>query len=99
MPDPNYPGTSAPRIDRRYKVIDSQEWIDKGVWVGVKSSNVAKIMYDKEMRRLHVEFNSGGVGWYENVSESVAKSMFDAPSIGKYLDKVLKKGGYTWKKP
>ena len=59
------PAGPAPKVDKRFKaagVVDI--WINSGQWVGVKSSNVAEIMYERPRQRLYVRFIGGGARTY-----------------------------------
>lgn len=53
--------------------------------VSVSSSNIAAVGYDDEERKLAVEFNSGSVYHYDNVSRDTFEALRDAPSVGKYF--------------
>lgn len=74
----------APKVKATHQ-IDAYGWAESGRWVTVKSSNVAGIAYRLSEKRLFVEFKDGSVYAYENVAESVAKGMFSAGSMGKYV--------------
>lgn len=54
--------------------------------VSVDSSNVAAVGYDDETETLAVEFNSGSVYHYSNVSRDTFEALRDAPSVGKYFN-------------
>jgi hypothetical protein len=92
------------RIDRRHKIHTAAEWIGASKWVGVKSSNVSAIMYFTPTKRLYVEFlpskkfPQGSVYFYKNVPAEVAKGLFEAESIGKYLNRTIK-GIYSFEGP
>lgn len=90
-------GSDAPKIDKRHR-IGSSEWLAGGQWVKGKSSNVAGLRYEMKTASLLVEFKSGSVYIYYNVPPQVAKGFFHAGSLGKYLDKHIKKAGYQYKK-
>ena len=57
----------------------------------VKSSNVAKIGYKESGGTLFIEFASGDVYAYENVSSLIVDEMENSPSIGSYLSQKIKK--------
>lgn len=65
-------------------------WIDSGVWAGCYSSDVASIMYEKEAKNLYVEFTTGAVYRYAHVPASLARWMFHAVSVGKFLAQMIK---------
>jgi hypothetical protein len=65
-------------------------WIEGGAWARVRSSNVAAVAYDPERRELRVRFLRHGaasepVYRYDGVSEDVARQLFLAPSVGRFL--------------
>lgn len=92
--DPNLPVTdtakeAAPlekalRVDQRHR-LTADEWAATGRWVRVKSSNVQSISYDRKEATLLVAFKNGSTYAYGNVPEMVAKGMFAASSMGKYI--------------
>jgi len=57
----------------------------------VRSSDLRSVGYDKESQTLEIEFNSGGVYQYFNVSESVFNALMSAPSHGKYFHSHINK--------
>lgn len=71
--------------------IGADEWSSNGQWVGVASSNVFGIKYDLQKSLLFVQFKDqysragGSVYVYYNVAPMVAKSMFEASSMGKFV--------------
>lgn len=79
----------APKVDQRHRV-DATDWAETGVWVRVKSSNVQSISYQKSFEYLYVEFRGGSVYRYDNVPLRVAKNMFRAGSMGKYVWRKLR---------
>lgn len=48
----------------------------------VKSSNIKSVGYDPARRLLEVEFSSGGVYQYEDVSKEEFNALMHADSIG-----------------
>jgi hypothetical protein len=54
------------------------------------SSNVHSVGYDQKARKLRVQFNSGGVYDYEDVSPETHAEFMAAPSKGKYLHQNIK---------
>lgn len=90
--DPN-----APKVDKRSQT-DADGWARNGVWVNVKSSNVAGIRYDLVNKRLFVEFKIKDVYQYDIVPSYVAKSMFNCSSMGRFVHYVLKKRAFPYKK-
>ena len=62
----------------------------------VESSNVASVGYDVESAVLEVEFAHGGIYQYFGVPFFVYQGLIDAASKGKYLNEVVKRGGYQY---
>jgi len=97
MPDPT-------RIDRRHGIHKATDWIERGQWVGVKSSNVSAMMYFAPTSRLYVEFlpskkfPQGSVYFYKEVPVELAILIFNAESIGKFLHARIKKS-YSYEGP
>lgn len=56
----------------------------------VKSSNIAAIGYDSASRKMEVEFTTGAVYEYSNVSPSTVRAFRKAKSIGRYFSKHIK---------
>ena len=83
----------APRVNKTYKGT-VEDWIESGNWIRVKSSNVAKIMYDKQAKKMWVEFKGGDVYHYTPVSVRQAKDFYGAPSMGRYVWK-MRRAGYV----
>lgn len=52
----------------------------------VESSNLKSIGYDVNNSILEVEFNSGGIWQYYDVSESTYYELKSASSVGKYFN-------------
>lgn len=65
-------------------------WIDSP-----ESSNISRFGYDDISQVLCVEFKSGGVYQYFDVSESVFEQMKAAPSKGQFLAQNIK-GAYRY---
>lgn len=63
---------------------DADGWVETGNWVNVKSSNVARIRYDAEDHELYVDFKTASYIYY-NVPKHVAKNMFNAISMGRFV--------------
>lgn len=61
------------------------EWIDTP-----ESSNLERFGYDATNQTLRVEFNSGGIYDYFDVSEPVFEEMKNAPSKGSFLANQIK---------
>lgn len=51
----------------------------------VASSNIASVGYDPDSETLEIEFNSGAVWQYFNVSENVYRELL-AGSVGKFFN-------------
>lgn len=54
--------------------------------ISVKSSNVRSIGYDEAEKLLRVNFVSGKIYKYENVSKEVHAELMSSSSVGKYLN-------------
>ena len=66
-------------------------------WELVESSNVAGIGYNAQTKELHVQFKSGAVYVYQDVSFEVVEAFKEAPSKGKYFNEHIK-GAYEFEK-
>lgn len=56
----------------------------------VDSSNVEAVGYDSNSRELHVQFLSGGYYVYHDVPQDVYDDLLASPSIGSFLNRVVK---------
>lgn len=56
----------------------------------VDSTNVAAVGYDPEAQEIYVEFLSGATYKYSGVDEQTFEELRDAPSVGSYLNRVIK---------
>ena len=56
----------------------------------VDSKSVASVGYDSERFELEVEFRNGRVYRYEQVPAAAYRLLLQAPSIGEYVNKVIK---------
>jgi len=56
----------------------------------VDSKSVASVGYDSERFELEVEFHDGRVYRYEQVPVAAYRLLLQAPSIGEYINKVIK---------
>ena len=56
----------------------------------VASTNVASVGYDEGSQTLEVEFISGVVYQYYNVSQEIFDQMMNAPSKGAFLNQNIK---------
>lgn len=75
----------APRVDQRYG-LNAETWAGSGTWVGVKSTDVGAIMYDRKKAELFVEFRkSGNIYYYANVPPQVAIDMYNTNSMGRFV--------------
>jgi hypothetical protein len=73
-------------------------------WQYVDSSNLERVAFVPDFGRLWVQFlpkgrGSGDLYYYADVPQAVYEGLLAAPSKGKYLDRVLKKGGYGYVGP
>ena len=56
----------------------------------VQSSNLRSVGYDSSTKVLEIEFHSGGIYQYSNVSENVYSALISASSKGKYFASYIK---------
>lgn len=63
----------------------------------VLSTEIEWIGYEQDRQMLQVEFISGGIYQYQNVSEATFRSFLNAPSHGKYFESSIK-GKYSFRK-
>ena len=62
----------------------------------VSSSNIRSIGYDSVSQTLEIEFNSGGIYQYFNVSKSIYDALMLASSHGSFFSRHIKdKFGWT----
>jgi hypothetical protein len=64
--------------------------------IGVTSSDVASVGYDRAAGVLEVEFLTGSIYQYQGVPASVYEGLMSAPSHGKYFAAYIKKGPYSY---
>ena len=63
------------------------------MWVPVYgSSNIVAVDYNEGLRQCYVRFTDGTVYTYEDVSPETYKALLAAPSKGKYVNYVLRRG-------
>jgi hypothetical protein len=62
----------------------------------VTSSNILSIGYDPDNMILEVEFTTGAVYQYYDVSQSIYDGLMVADSHGNFLSAYVKKGGYRY---
>lgn len=67
------------------KPKNSEPQEPKFEWVRVRSSNLWRVAYDSHFEKLRVQFLSGSIYEYDNVSQSVYTSLMSASSHGKYF--------------
>ncbi len=101
-PTPTKVPVSGPKIDKRHK-INAKTWIDTGSWVRVKSSNVLGIAYLASKSKLYVGFKGGknrkeSVYVYWGVTKDMARSIFNANSLGKWVWRRLRRAGVRYKR-
>jgi len=63
---------------------------------GVTSSNLASVGYDSTGSTLEIEFHSGAIYQYFEVSPTVYDGLMSASSHGEYFDAHIKKAGYRY---
>ncbi len=66
--------------------------------IQVSSSNIAAIGYDPRNMTLQVQFLSGGLYEYYQISENIFNDFKNAGSKGTFFDQNIKKGGYSFRK-
>lgn len=87
-----------PRVNQYTDETNTAErWAASDQWVGVDSSNVAKIRYDAAARVLWVQFLDGSTYYYNGVTETIAISMYNSGSHGKFVW-WLRRNGYPGEK-
>lgn len=59
-------------------------------WQKVDSSNIEAVAYDETTEILSVRFHNGGLYTYDAVDMEVFTSLVSAPSVGKFLNTVIK---------
>ena len=64
----------------------------------VVSSNVSEIGYDPQTETLEVAFKHGGVYQYFGVPPAVYNELLAASSIGRCLDKNVKKANFRFRR-
>lgn len=65
-------------------------------WVPVDSTGISQIGYDSAKQELGIEFHSGKVYLYFDVSAEEHEAFMAAESKGIYLNTVLKSRGYRY---
>lgn len=58
--------------------------------IAVDSSNLAAVGYESSSYTLEIEFWNGGIYQYFNVPPVVYRQLMGAPSLGRYLARVIK---------
>ena len=80
----------APKVKSSFK-LNSSEWAFEPVWAPVSSSNIKAIRYDRLHKFLYVRFlKQNRLYVYYDVSQRMAESLFNAPSIGKYFYRYIR---------
>ena len=64
----------------------------------VISSNLSSVGNDTKSRTLEVEFLNGSVYQYSNVPSSIFSGLMNAASKGQYFDRMIVKGGYSFRR-
>lgn len=88
-------GKTPEKVDFRSGVDSAEEFVTSGKWTLVKSSNLRRIVYSRSIQELRVEFKSGALYRYDGVPKRIAKEMFTASSMGRYLHYRIK-GKYPY---
>lgn len=81
-------GLFGPKVNRAYG-IDLDTWLNSNRWVGVRSTNVRQIRYDKKAQVLAISFLKGRTYLYFQADPAVAQAMYMAPSMGRYIHSAL----------
>lgn len=84
-------------VDRKHKV-GFKSWSEFPRWVHVFSTNVKAIKYDAKKEELQVEFRNKSIYAYEGVHLDIAREMFHASSMGKFIWQRLRAGNFTYRK-
>jgi hypothetical protein len=58
-------------------------------WYSVKSSNLARIQYNKRWERLNVEFHDGSIYRYYDFPEEEFDALYSSGSKGKFLHRFI----------
>lgn len=73
-------------------------WLEGNYWIGVYSTNLKSIRYNKKREELYIEFLSkkntredGPAFIYRYPPENIARDLFNARSKGIYFDSHIKK--------
>ena len=64
----------------------------------VNSSTITSIGYSSDDSQLEVEFKTGNIYLYENVSQRTYNQVINAESIGTAFNYLIREGGYSYKK-
>lgn len=67
-------------------------------FVPVVSAALTAVHYEREQRRLVVQFGEEAVYEYDDVPSDVVLDFMFADSIGSTFDRLVKKGGYSFRK-
>ena len=90
----SYEGMTPPKVK---DLISFKQWVERGTWASVVSSNVDALQYSSEWEVLSVRFIDGSVYKYRPVPLQIARELFESNSIGKFLHKRIKKQYATTK--
>lgn len=83
-------GATAPKVEEP-RPASAEEWAATGRWAQVVSSDVQAIRYEAGHRHLHVIFRRGHREYlYPEVDPGLAKSMYHAASMGRFVHRYLK---------
>jgi len=75
------------RIDYRLLIQEKNKSMNR---TPISSSNLRSVGYDSATNTLEIEFHSGHVYQYFNVSESIYNGLMNAASHGKYHHRRIK---------
>jgi hypothetical protein len=64
----------------------------------VTSSTITSIGYSEESSQLEVEFTSGKIYIYNDVSHHIYNQLMTAASIGTAFNYLIRESGYSYKK-
>lgn len=69
--------------------------LEKIDWQGTESSNIEATSYHEPTGTIVVKFIGGGLYSYHGANQDVYTSLIYAPSVGRYLNQVVKLLPYT----
>ena len=64
----------------------------------VQSSDVVSIGFDDELSMMEIEFHTGSIYLYHDVPRDFYMELATAPSIGEFVNRVLKRAGFAYER-